>query len=576
MPEEKKLTGYPSIDKPWLKYYSEKAKNASLPKCTIYEYIRDCNNNRMENSAINYFGKKYTYQQLFSSIEITVKAFTASGVKTGDVVSLCMLSMPKTVYSIYALNRLGAVCNIIEPRTNADLIKERIKSANSTVLIVVDIFLNKIINIANETSLERVVVVPLSNSMPYFTKVAFSLTKGREISDIPKENIYLSWQKFIELGENFSVNETTYQKNMPVAIIYTGGTTGISKGAVLSNDCLTAMVVETYFAAPRLFTGKSFLEIMPPFIAYGLVYGFLIPFCAGLENKLIPVFEPKNFAKLVIKQRPNHVIGVPSFFESLANSKKLNNCRIDFLTSMIAGGDKMLINTEEHINKVFKEHGCNYQITKGYGMTEMGSAATFTISDECNIYGSVGIPLIFTTVKIVNPETYEELKYGETGEICMTGPTMMLGYYKNDSETKKVIREHKDGNKWIHSGDIGYMTEDGVIFIVDRMKRMIIRPDGHNVWPSQIESVIASHPLVLDCAVVGLKSKESENGKIPTAFVVVKEGVNATQELINDIDKFSKRHLPERDTAMAYQFCEKLPLTLVGKVDYLSLEKQNL
>ena len=173
MPEEKKLTGYPSIDKPWLKYYSEKAKNASLPKCTIYEYIRDCNNNRMENSAINYFGKKYTYQQLFSSIEITAKAFTASGVKTGDVVSLCMLSMPETVYSIYALNRLGAVCNIIEPRTNADLIKERIKSANSTVLIVVDIFLNKIINIANETSLERVVVVPLSNSMPYFTKVAF-------------------------------------------------------------------------------------------------------------------------------------------------------------------------------------------------------------------------------------------------------------------------------------------------------------------------------------------------------------------------------------------------------------------
>ncbi len=569
---EKKMTGYPSIDRPWLKHYSEEATNTPLPECKIYDYIHGCNINRLEKTAINYFGQMHTYQDLFNSIEDAAKAFAAMGVKKGDIVSLCMLSMPETVYSIYALNRLGAVCNIIEPRTNAELIKKRINAANSTFLIAVNVFLGKIIDVAQETSLEKIIVVPISNSMPTITKTVFALTKGRRIPSIPNEKLYVSWNDFIKAGSETSFIDTPYEKNTPAAIIYTGGTTGVSKGALLSNDCFTAMAIETFYAAPRLFTGKSFLEIMPPFIAYGLVYGFFIPFCAGLENNLIPVFEPKKFASLVLKHTPSHVIGVPSFFESLANSKQLRKRNMDFLLSAITGGDKLLASTEDHINKIFTEHGCVYPVTKGYGMTEMGSAATFTVNDNCNVPGSVGIPLLYVTVKIINPETNEEVKYGESGEICMTGPTMMLGYYQNESETNKVIHQHPDGKNWIHSGDIGYMNEDGMIFIIDRMKRMIIRPDGHNVWPSQIEGVITNHSSVMDCAVVGLDSKESKNGKIPTAFIVVKEGVTPSQELIEDIDKYSKKHLPERDVAMAYRFCEKLPLTLVGKVDYRSLE----
>ncbi len=571
--EEKQLTGYPSIDKPWLKYYSEEAINAPLPECTIYEYIWNCNKDNLEKPALKYFGKGTTYAQMFSRIDDAAKAFSALNVQRGELVSMCMLTMPETIYSIYGLNRIGAVCNLIEPRTNVELIKDRINAAGSRVLIVVDVFLSKILQIVDKTKLEHIIVVPLAQSMPIHTRIGFKLTKGRKIPRIPAEQRFEYWSVFLAKGKSLKLASAPYVKNAPAAIIYTGGTTGISKGALLSNDSLTAMALQSIYDAPRLYEGERFLEIMPPFIAYGLIFGFFIPFCASLENTLIPVFEPKKFAELVLKHKPNHVVGVPAFFESLANSAEVGNQKLDFLMCAITGGDRLLASTEDHINRFFADHGCKYTILKGYGMTEMGSAATFTATDESNIPGSVGIPTHLTEVKVIDHETGEELGYNIQGELCMTGSTMMLGYYQNDSETNKVMRKHPDGKTWIHTGDIGYMTEDGVIYIVDRIKRMVIRPDGHNVWPSVIEEVVTRHPGVKECAVVGMPNPENKNGRIPTAFIVVEDGVEANNVLIDDIDRFSKIYLPERDVAMAYRFIEKLPLTLVGKVDYRTLEK---
>ena len=575
MQRETNLTGYASIDKPWLKYYSEEALKVKLPECTIYEYILEKNINNHNKTAINYLGKKISYGNMFDNIERVAKAFSALGVKDGDLVSMCMITMPETVYSIYALNKLGAISNLIEPRTNADLIKDRINAAKSKILVVVDVFLPKIMKIADKTTLERIIVVPVSASMPMLTTAVFKLTKGRKLMKAPSIDMYQTWNKFLRAGHGATVTAKKYAKNYPAAIIYTGGTTGVSKGALLSNDCFTAMAAEAYYDAPTLFTGKRFLEIMPPFIAYGLIFGHFIPFCAGLENCLIPVFVPEKFGDYVLKYKPNHVIGVPTFFESLANNKKIRKKRLDFLTSCITGGDKMLVATERHINTIYKDRGCKNAIMKGYGMTEMGSAATFTVSDACNIEGSVGIPSQYNIVKVIDPGTGKELKYNEQGELCITGPTMMLGYYNNDRETANVMRKHDDGLTWIHTGDIGYITEDGIIFIVDRIKRMIIRPDGHNVWPSLIENVIAKHPAVSDCAVVGLPNNEYENGKIPTAFIVLKDGFKPSDEIIAEIDALSKKHLPERDVAMAYRFCDELPLTLLGKVDYRALEKRH-
>lgn len=571
--EEKKLTGYPSIDKPWLKHYSEEAIHASIPECTIYEYIWNRNKECLDKPALNYFDKRITYRQMFSCIDRAAKAFSAIGVQQGELVSICMLTMPETTYTIYALNKLGAICNLIEPRTNAELIKDRINATHSRVLVVVDVFLPKIMQIVDKTQLEQIIVVPLAESMSLAYKVGFSCTKGRKIPGIPADKRFRYWNAFIKSGTDQDFVTAPYQKDTPAAIIYTGGTTGIPKGALLSNDGMVTMAAHSKYTAPRLWEGNRFLGIMPPFIAYGLVFGQFIPFCAGSETVQIPVFDPKKFDELVLKYKPNHVIGVPSFFEMLADSKKVRKKKLDFLLCAITGGDKLLEGTETHINQFFADHGCKHRIMKGYGMTEMGSAATFTSADETNLPGSVGIPGHCINVKIIDPASGEELTYGQQGEICLCGKTMMLGYYNNDAETKKVMHTHQDGSTWIHSGDIGYVNEDGVVFIVDRIKRMIIRPDGHNVWPSQIEEVAMRHPAVKDCAVVGMPNPENENGKIPTAFIVVEDSHEANDALIEDIDCFSKVYLPERDVAMAYRFVDQLPLTLIGKVDYRALEK---
>ena len=240
----------------------------------------------------------------------------------------------------------------------------------------------------------------------------------------------------------------------------------------------------------------------------------------------------------------------------------------------ITGGDQLLESTEKFINQFLRDHHCKYNILKGYGMTEMGSAATFTATDTCNIPGSVGIPTHCTTVKVIDHETGKELGYNQIGELCMTGDTMMAEYYRNTEETEKVRRMHSDGRYWIHTGDIGYITEDGVVFLKGRMKRMIIRPDGHNVWPSQIEDVITRHPAVSQCVVVGMPNPANLNGKIPTAFIVVKEGLEKNNDLLNTIEAFSKEHLPERDTASKFRFIDSIPMTPVGKVDYRALEEK--
>lgn len=572
--QTKELTGYASIDRPWMKYYPEEVLNQEVPECTIFEYIKNDCAGRLDKPAINYFGTRHSYKDMFKSIDDAANSFYKLGVRQGDIVSFCMLTMPETIYGLYACNKIGAVFNSIEPRTNAENIKKRINTANSTVLVVVDVFLKKILSIVDKTQLKKIIVVPITNSMPPQKRVIAKLSNSGKIARLPKKDgRFLYWNDFIESGKDTVCKQCEYKKNMPCAIIYTGGTTGVPKGAILPNETFIVMISQLKYDQPYFFTRERMLEIMPPFIAYGLVCGFFLPFCAGVENYLIPVFKPKKFADLVIKIKPNHVVGVPTFFESLANSKKLKGKRLDYLVSIVTGGDRLLVSTEEHINKVYKEHGCEHSIIKGYGMTEMGSAVTLTACEECNLPGSVGIPCHYNIVKVIDPKTGEELRYGEQGELCMTGRTMMLGYFNNPEETSKVFHRHADGRIWIHTGDLGYITEDGVVFVVDRLKRMIIRPDGHNVWPSQIEAVLAQHPAVSECAVVGIKNNKNKNGHIPTAFIVPKDN-SYLGKLENEIDAFCKAQLPERDCAMAYRFVESIPMTLVGKVDYRALEKQ--
>lgn len=571
MEQKKKLTGYPSIDKPWLKYYTDEAINAPLPECTIYEYLWENNKDHLDDVALIYFGKKITYGELFENIDKTARAFSAIGVKSGDIVSICAISTPETIYSIYGANRIGAVCNIIEPRTNASNIVDRIKNSNSKVLLIQDVFYSKIkdINIGTEYT----VILPISNSMPFTVKCGFFLAKGRKTPTPDYSDNTIAYKEFTEKQSDFFDKNTVYQKGQPAAIIYTGGTTGVSKGAVLSNDSIN--IVAFYFRDHNLCPRQTkYLDIMPPFIAYGFACGIHMPLCFGWKIIIIAAFEPKKFPDYIIKHKPNFFLGVPSHYEYLLKDKQLEKMDLSFVKVAAMGGDALNPELEKRIQDFFVRHNSSSVVYKGYGMTELSSAAVSTLAcPGGSKFASLGVPFKHNIVSIFEPGTEKELRYGEQGEICITGPTMMLEYYQNPEETAKLFVRHSDGTMWIHSKDIGYMDEDGHLYFIDRIKRMIVRPDGHNVFPAQIEAVLLQHPSVEQCCVVGLKNPNGDNGRIPTAFVVLKEK-DFDNMAEKDLDAFSKERLPERDVAMQYRFIEKLPLTPVGKVDYRALEKE--
>lgn len=572
MTQKKTLTGYPSIDKPWMKYYSEEDKMWSVKKCKIFDYIYEKNKDNLEDTALLYLGKKYTYRTLFENIDKAANAFYLMGIREGDNVAICSVTTPEILYSIYGLNKLGVTVNLLEPRNNAERIKEYLLMSKCEYMVMLDICYSKIASIIGDTNLKKIIVVSPTGAASPVYKAGYQIKSGK--SKIPYGNIYEKWKDFIKKARNQEmISAASYDEKRPAVIVYTGGTTGIPKGAMLSDDAINHISefarVSTCIGTERQ---EDFLMIMPPFIAYGLCCGIHGPLSVGNRLIVIPNFKPNKFTELVLKYRPNHFIGVPSFFEELANYQKKVDLR--FVKCAIAGGDKMSVEVEKKVNGFFKMNNSTTRIHKGYGMTEMSSGVVIT-TDICNKEGSVGIPLIGNNAKVIDCETGQELNYGQQGELCISTPTIMLGYLNNEEETNKVIEIDESGKKWVHTGDVAYIDEDGCIFIVDRMKRMIIRPDGHNVFPSVIEAILATHKGVENVVVVGMLDRSGLSGRWPVAYVVLKEKFKEQQEQVKvELIELMKQKLPERDKAEALFFKDSLPLTPIGKVDYRELERE--
>lgn len=569
-------TGYASIDKPWLKYYSEESLTKDLPKQTLYEHILERNQKNLETYALNYFGKRITYKELFKKIDDVSKSFLKMGIKKGDVVSFCMPTTPETIYAIYALNKIGAIVNMIDLTTDSENILNRINNTSTKYLIMVDFLKEKIDVIKDKTNLEKIISVSPTNSLSLMVNLIINI-KNKKIKTNLKDKDYIDWKEFIKIGEKTKeMKQVCYEENMPALIVYTGGTTGIPKGAVLSNDGINSTILQLKQTTIKSNPGEKYLDIMPPFIAYGVVCGIHNPLSEQQEIVIIPKFEATKFAGYLKKYKPNHVIGVPALFETMTQSKELQNEDLSYLKNMICGGDKLTPASKELIDNFLSEHNSKAKVAQGFGMTEVGTSVTFTLDClENPTANNIGSPLSHTNVKIVNPGTQDELTYNQKGEICITTPSKMLGYYKNITETNNVLKEHEDMNKWIHSGDIGYINEKGELFFVDRMKRMIVRPDGHNVWPGVIENLISTHYAVSACVVVGISCDNNTNGAIPTAFIILKdEYLGQEEKIIREIDELSKKTLPGRDIALDYKIRKNLPKTNVGKIDFRLVEKQ--
>lgn len=557
----------PSQQKPWQKYYAPEALNQPLPKCTALAFAKEVNKNNLDTPALDYYGKSISYREFFHRVDEASNAFAALGVKKGDLVCFVTVGVPETIYSIYALNKLGATANMIDPRMDISSIRKMIKNSGSSITLIIDIAFPKMQRIMDEVNQKKIIVQSAARSLPLFKKIAMTLTAR---TDIPYSDVVVTWDQFLSCSKGFTAQEAPYEGDATVAITFTGGTTGFPKGVMLTNDSMNAVALNFRHAGLDAHPGESFLGIIPVFTSYGMVCGMHMPLCMQLKLTPIPKFVPDQFGKLVRQFRPNHMISTPAFYELMIDSKEMKNFDLSFLITMGSGGDTMNEGLENKLNVFMKTHNIRYPLAQGYGMSEVSAAASFSVNDIFKSK-SVGIPSVTTTIGIFDPDSGEELGYNEIGEICITGPSMMKGYYRKPDETAHVMRRHDDGLVWVHSGDIGYMDEDGFVFIKGRLKRMITRFDGHKVFPVGIESMVSQRSEVRNCCVIGVNDLGHGQGQYPLVIVELDDATDSAAACRAIFDECMEK-LEERGKPVAVLAVDKIPLTGSGKNDYRTLE----
>ena len=565
-----------SQEKVWMKHYPEESQNFQLPRMKIYSFLKEANQHRLHDTIIYYYGTRITCKQLIEQIDRVADAFAALGVKEGDTVSLLSASTPESIAVLYALNKIGATLNTIDPRLDKKSIARMICASGSKILLAIDIAYPKVAPIREEIKQDHIIIQSAGTSLPFIKKMAVKIATAGANSNIPygKAGI-MSWDTFVKGAKNGLAREAEYVGDATVAITYTGGTTGFPKGVMLTNDSINAVACNFIHAGIVHEPGQRFLGIMPIFSSYGLVCGLHMPLTIETELALIPRFSPLKMGEYVKKFKPHHMIATPAFYEILIDSEEMKGFDLSFMLTMGSGGDSMNAGLEAKLEAFMKTHNLRYPLAQGYGMSEVSAAATFCVNDRYR-KGSVGIPCIATVIGIFDPETGEELGYNQSGEVCITGDTMMKGYFNNKEETDYVMRKHADGQTWIHSGDIGYIDEDGFVYIQGRVKRMITRFDGHKVFPITIESFISEHELVHSCSVIAVDDRDRLQGQYPMAVIELVAGVDASRRdaICKEIYDKCHEHLEERGRPVAVVAVDEVPLTAMGKNDFRKLEKE--
>lgn len=553
-------TGYPSIDKPWLKYYDKEAVNAPLPEYTVYEYLWESNKGHLDDVALNYFDRKWTFKELFECIEHTAKSFSALGIRKDDIVALLMLNTPESVFSFYALSKIGAVANYLNVLATSSEIEAYLDECKSRFVITQDLFCDKI-PVRNDTT---VIYAGLYNSLGLTKKIPYLLKVKK-----PKRKA-ISWHSFWKNSSSYT--QAVFDSAHIAVVGHSGGTTGSPKSILLGDRELNGLAQEyKYIILPG--KGERFLCAVIPFVLYGLCINLHVPLILGREVILVPKVDNEVIAKLLLKHRPNHICSVPSVWSTVINSEILRKEEFSYLVTVVSGGDGMSIELENAINTFIDEHHGNAKVKKGYGMSEVCSTASTNTCSAPSKGNDSGIPLSHIVIAAFDINSGAEKRYGEIGEICILSPYMMKRYLNNEKETNIMIREHADGKRWVHTGDLGYVDEDGYIFITGRIKRIfIVRQNGvsSKVFPDRIEAVLRKADCVKDCCVVSRPNNDKINLVIAW---VVKKGAIDSEVAQREIMNVCHDNLPLQFVPDEIRFIDFLPLTGVGKVDYRALEK---
>lgn len=561
-----------ALTAPWRAYYGNTPASLDYPRLTMYQMVAETAKKYPKTLAYTFMGKGTTYEEFVQRIDRAAKGLVKLGIRKGNRVTICMPNTPQALDCFYALNRIGAIPNMIHPLSAAQEIAFYLNVSHSKAVLTLDQFYGKVAEILSQLDDDcQVIIARIADELPFPLSVLYPMTKAaRQVPKLPKKG-YTLWTDLTSSGKDVTLPKDTGKANDCGAILYSGGTTGTTKGIMLSNLNFNALGLQTIAASGfKSIAGVKMLSIMPVFHGFGLGIGIHTVLIGGATCILVPQFSIKEYANILIKQKPQLIPGVPTLFEALLRADGLQDADLSFLKGIFSGGDSLSPELKKKVDAFLKEHGCTEQIREGYGTTECVTASCLTPKDYARS-GSIGVPFPDTYYKIVKVGTTEEVEPNTEGEICVSGPTVMLGYMDNPTETAQTLRRHFDGRVWLHTGDLGFMDQDGFVYFRQRIKRMIIT-SGYNVYPSQLENIIDGHEKVLLSCVIGVK--DDYRGQRVKAYVVPMPGVEPTEELKKNILDYCSHHIAKYAMPRELEFRKELPKTLVGKVAYRVLEEE--
>lgn len=560
-----------SINAPWLEHYGNVPKHLDYPDCSMVGLVLEAVKKYPGNAAIKFFGGRTTYLAFREQIDACARALAAAGIRPGERVTVCMPNTPQAVVMFYAINRIGAVANMVHPLSAEEEIVFYINASHSVAALTLNQFYPKFQKILDRTELRLLILAGIDDGLSGMMKPLYLMTQGRKIKRIPTGGKIIRWSDFIRNGQDYKEEYIVEGKGNDVAaVLYSGGTSGKTKGILLTNLNFNALAMQTVAGGNCIVPGHTMLAIMPVFHGFGLGVCIHTALISGLTALLVPQFNAASYAGLLKKYRPHYIAGVPTLFEALLRIESLEGLDMSQLEGVFSGGDSLSVELKRKVDAFLKTHGAAVQIREGYGLTESVTANCLTPKDYFK-EGSIGIPFPDMYFKIVRPATQEALPYGEAGEICLSGPTVMKGYMDNPEETAATLQTHQDGRTWLHTGDIGAMDAEGFIYFKQRLKRMIVS-SGYSIYPSQIENVIEAHKQVLTSCVIGVPDPYKIQ-KLK-AFVVLRDGAEATDEIKASILEHCKRNIAKYAMPYEFEYRDALPKTLVGKVAYTVLEQE--
>ena len=558
---------------PWAEHLGSVPLHLDYFEGSMFDKIADIAERYPDNIAFDFMGRSTTYRQMVQEIERCAKALKTIGVRENDKVTIAMPNCPQAIYMFYAVNLVGAIANMIHPLSAEKEIEFYLNESESVTAITLDQFYNKFESIRENTKVVNIIIASVKDALSRPVRAGYMLTEGRKIKRIPKDAPVIRWREFMRLSEHcFYKYKVQRKSDDPAVILYSGGTTGTTKGIVLTNKNFNALGQQVVAANPMFRVGDKMLAAMPLFHGFGLGVCIHTMLSQGGRCILVPRFTAKSYAKDIVKYRCNFIAGVPTLYEALLRLPSMEGADLSCLKGVFSGGDSLSIELKKKFDTFLYDHKASIQVREGYGTTETVTACCLTPPHMFK-EGSIGLPFPDTYIKIVEPNTDRELPYGEEGEILLAGPTVMKEYMKHPDETAETLRTHDDGLTWVYTGDLGTMDDEGFVYFKGRAKRMIIS-SGYNVYPGQIENILDANDKVQMSCVIGVPDPYKMQ-KVK-AFVKLSPGVPATDETKAELLAYCKKNIAKYAMPYDIEFKDDMPKTLVGKVAYRVLEEEEL